>query len=42
MDHPATYELELAPGFIGLADARKPKWLYALADWPLRQADEAT
>jgi choline dehydrogenase len=28
MDHPATFmNWELAPGFVGLADARNPKWL---------------
>jgi choline dehydrogenase len=40
MDHPATImNWELAPGFIGLADARSPKWLLR---WLFRHSGKLT
>lgn len=39
-DHPATFmNWELAPGFIGLADARNPKWLLR---WLIRRTGKLT
>lgn len=39
-DHPATFmNWELAPGFIGLADARNPKWLLR---WLIRRSGKLT
>jgi choline dehydrogenase len=39
-DHPATFmNLDLAPGFIGLADARNPKWLLR---WLIRRSGKLT
>jgi choline dehydrogenase len=39
-DHPATFmNWELAPGFVGLADARHPKWLLR---WLIRRSGKLT
>src|SRR4029453_14966025 len=39
-DHPATFmNWDLAPGFIGLADARNPKWLLR---WLIRRSGKLT